>query len=157
LGDERVQYGPAIFARNDQKIDAEVILEMEAHFTKAMDYYLVALKFAPNSITILNNIRNCERVSREMAAVSHWPEDVRVKIGLLNSYERKKAAAQRLPELGRQVKEKQAEIRRLKQKNNFIAAFQQGVVEDQLRNLMADVRVEEEKLRFELPPSDLEW
>jgi len=103
--------------------------------TKAMEFYLQALNFAPDDTDILQNISDVAK----FYDVVVWKESVNAKIRRLELLRAKMNASSRLRQLKRELQEAKSELAKLQTQSGFFVGIKINDVQNRIARLQSDI------------------
>jgi tetratricopeptide (TPR) repeat protein len=104
-------------------------------FIKAMDYYILALRYDPESRNVLQHIRSLYNSTRWI----NWNPVVSSKVAYLQKMESRDNAITRLPELRKQLQEAEADLAKLKKENGFFTGLKIEFAKNKINSLKQQI------------------
>ena len=107
----------------------------QEYYVKAMNYYLLASQYDPESHVVLGSIRSLFNSTRWI----NWSSQVHSKVAYLQKMEQRDNAINRLPELQKQLKEAEANLAKLKKENGFLTGMKKDSSNNKIKSLKQQI------------------
>jgi transketolase len=147
LGNQEIKSGNEIFqiyanqySVSDAIADSllgspEAKQQSQEYYIKAMNYYLIASQYDPESRTVLQSIRSLYNSTRWI----NWTSQVQSKVAHLQKIEQRDNATNRLPVLQKQLKEAEGNLAKLKKGNGFLTGMKIDIAKNKISSLKQQI------------------